>query len=436
MNPNPNPNLRHTPGVGLDTVEIARMKRMLAETAPEDLQRLFTPAELQDAGRGPQRAARLAARFAAKEACCKLFPRETALGVIGPADFGIRHDGYGAPQVDTSEQARMVLDRHCLANLRVSLTHTEASASAVAWAEARIVPVPWYGKLLYHLVPFRREVVLGNIRRAFGEVLSEADMRRLAQAYSAHFLRFCFEFARFPLMSAARRNAWVRVENAEIVIRGQAQGKGLLVLTGHFGNWEVATVAGMRQFPKCNGWFYFVRRPLKPAWLNDFVTRRFRRSGFGTLGKRGTLDSILELLGRGAILVYVLDQHAAGKEGVVVDFLGHPASTFKSLAVLALNTGAPVIPACCWREPDGKHVLRFEDPLPLIECEDTGEAIRRNTRSYNEALERMLLRHPEQWIWMHRRWKADRPGNAPVIRVLRAAESTAFSPATPPFPRP
>jgi len=88
-----------------------------------------------------------------------------------------------------------------------------------------------------------------------------------------------------------------------------------------------------------------------------------------------------------------------------VDFLGHPAGTFKSLAILALSTGAPVIPACSWREPDGTHVLRFEDPLPLIECDDTNEAIRKNTQAYNAALERMLLRHPEQWIWMHRRWK-------------------------------
>jgi KDO2-lipid IV(A) lauroyltransferase len=75
-----------------------------------------------------------------------------------------------------------------------------------------------------------------------------------------------------------------------------------------------------------------------------------------------------------------------------------------------LTTGAPVIPVSSWREPDGNHILRFEDPLPLIECEDVGEAIRRNTKAYNVALERMLLRHPEQWIWMHRRWKVNRSG--------------------------
>jgi phosphopantetheine--protein transferase-like protein len=402
-------------GPGLDTVEIARMERLLRERTPEDLRRLFTEAELQYAGEGPQRAARLAARFAAKEACCKLFPRETALGVIGPADFGVRRDAYGAPVVELSREARYVLDRHCVADIRLSLTHTETSASAIAWAEPRAITVPWFGKVLYYLLPFRKRVVLDNLRRIFGEVLCERDIRRLAQTYWGHFARFIFEFVRLPLMSPERRKAWVRVENIEVPIRAHNQGKGLLLLTGHFGNWEVATVAGMGQFPQYRRLFHFVRRPLKPLWLNDFVTRRFQRSGFGTLAKRGSLDAILELLAGGAILVYVLDQHAGGKDGITVDFLGHPASTFKSLAILALNTGAPVIPACCWREPDGTHVLRFEEPLPLIECDDIGEAIRRNTLSYNAALEKMLVRHPEQWIWMHRRWKV---AGSPPARVV------------------
>jgi KDO2-lipid IV(A) lauroyltransferase len=177
------------------------------------------------------------------------------------------------------------------------------------------------------------------------------------------------------------------------------------LLTGHFGNWEVATVAGIGQFPQYRALFHFVRRPLRPQWLNVLVTRRFQKSGLGTLAKRGSLDTLLELLSGGAIIGFILDQHASGRDGVEVDFLGHPAGTFKSLAVVALNTGAPVVPAACWREPDGTHVLRFEEPVPLIECDDVGEAIRRNTRAYNAALERMLLRHPEQWIWMHKRWK-------------------------------
>jgi phosphopantetheine--protein transferase-like protein len=401
MNPEPPQGTR----CGLDTVEVVRVERLLQDKTFEELARLFSIQELLDAGAGPGRAASLAARFAAKEACCKLFPRETALGVITPADFAVERDAYGAPGVKLSLAAQAVLDRHRIASIRLSLTHTETSASAMAWAEPRQAIVPWFGKLFYHLLPYRRGLVLANLRRVFGDVLPEAEIRRLAQAYYAHYIRFLLEFVRLPLMSAQRRQALIRVENMESPLRAREQGKGLLLLTGHFGNFEVATVAGIGQFVQYRGKFHFVRRALKPALLNSFVTWRFRRAGFGTLSKRGSLDTILDLLADGAAIVYVFDQHAGKKDGIVVDFFGHPAGTFKSVALIALTTGAPVIPAYSWREPDGSHVLRFEEPLPLIEHENTTEAIRLNTRAYNAALERMLLRHPEQWIWMHRRWK-------------------------------
>ena len=390
---------------GLDTVELARVEKLLLDKTPEELGSLFTEQEIADAGTGAGRLASLAGRFTAKEACCKVFPRELALGQITPADFGIVRDAYGAPRVEPSAGARTVLDRNRVESLRVSITHTAASASAIAWADPKRTEVPWYGKALYYLLPYRRGVVLGNLRRVFGDVLPELEIRLLAQAYYAHYFRFLIEFIRLPFMSAAKRNAWIRVENKESPLRAHEQGKGILLLTGHFGNFEVATVAGIGQFPQYRGLFHFVRRALKPKWLNDFITYRFRRAGFGTLPKRGSLDTILNLLSTGAIIVFVFDQHARAKDGIPVEFFGQPAGTFKSLALLALTTKVPVIPASSWREPDGTHVLRFEDPLPLIECEDVTEAIRLNTRAYNAAIERMLLRHPEQWVWMHRRWK-------------------------------
>lgn len=391
---------------GIDTVEIRRVEKLVRDKTPEELGRLFSRQELQDAGDGPGRGASLAARFAAKEACSKLFPREIALGVIELADFATHRDAYGAPAVEVSARARAVLDRHRIAGIRVSLTHTETTASAIAWAEPRITEVPWFGWLLYYLFPYRRGVVLGNLRRVFGGYIPEAEILKLAQAYYAHYIRFLREFLCLPFMSAARRKAWMRIENMDIALRAHAQGKGILLLTGHFGNFEVSTVAGISQFPGYRGVFHFVRRQLKPKLLNDFITWRTRQAGFGTLTKRGSLDAILELLAGGAIVVYVFDQHAGKGMGIPVDLFGEPAGTFKSVALIALSTGVPVVPAYSWREPDGRHVLRFEEPVPLIEDEDTGEAIRRNTRAYNEVMERMLLRHPEQWIWMHRRWKA------------------------------
>ena len=390
---------------GIDSVEMSRIEKLLADLQPEELWDFFSEQELKDAGEGVGRAASLAARFAAKEACCKLFPRETSLGKIEPSDFSVRRDAYGAPQIELSPKAEAVMNRHRIAAIRISLTHTETSAAAVAMAELRQTEVPWIGKVLYRFLPYRRALVLESMRRVFGDVVPEEEIIKLAQAYYGHYATFAKEFLTLKFMSKARRENYVRVENKESPIRAHEKGRGLLLLTGHFGNWEASTSAAIKQFPEYKNLFYFVRRPIKPGWLNELIAWRDRRNGFGTLAKSGSLDTMLDLLAKGAIIVFVYDQHAGRKDGVVVDFLGHPAGTFKSLALLALATGAPVIPAASWREPDGTHVLRFENPLELIECESAGETIKKNTQLYNDALGRMLLRHPEQWIWMHRRWK-------------------------------
>jgi KDO2-lipid IV(A) lauroyltransferase len=390
---------------GIDSVEIARIERLVRESSPEDLARLFTRQELAEAGEGPGRAASLAARFAAKEACLKLFPRETALGEIEPSDFGVERDAYGAPHAVIGERAVPVLARNRIRTIALSLTHDRVSASAVALAVQDVAQAPLPGRIIDRLLPIRRHVIVDNLRRVFGATLPEAEIARMVQAHYAHLWQLAGEFVSFRWISDARKKAVVRVENPAALARALSGGKGALVLTGHFGNWEVATVAGLGQFPHMRGRFHFLRRPIKPRWLDRFVGWRFRRAGFGLLSKRGSLDAILSKLEAGDVIVFPFDQHAAPPDGIQVDFFGHAAWTFRSLAVLALATGAPVVPASSWREPDGKHVLRFEEAMTPIECDSAGEEIRRNTREYNAMLERLILRHPEQWYWVHRRWK-------------------------------
>jgi phosphopantetheine--protein transferase-like protein len=398
---------------GIDTVDIARIERLLADTPAADLARLFSVQELADSGDGPARVASLAARFAAKEACVKLFPREVALGMIEPADFSVARDDYGAPRAVPSANAQAVLDRHRIRSISLSLTHDRTSASAIALALPAHTEVPAIGRFLYHCLPLRRNVVLANLRRVFGEMVSQTEIERLAAAHYAHLWRLAGEFLRFRWLSPARKQALVRVENVEAFIAARAQGKGILILTGHLGNWEVATIAGIANFPEMRGKFHFVRRAIKPMWLDRLVTRRFNKAGFGVFPKRGSLDMMLERLEAGEVIVFPFDQHARPPDGIEVEFFGHPAWTFKSLAIIALATGAPVLPAAAWREPDGHHVLRFEEPMAPIECENTSEAIRRNTRAYNRILEGLIVRHPEQWYWVHRRWKHVAKKNAP-----------------------
>lgn len=390
---------------GIDTVEIARIERLLRETPPADLLRFFTAQELSDAGDGPGRAASLAARFAAKEACVKLFPREAALAQVEPHDFSVVRDSYGAPQVGLGPRAEIVAGRHRLGPIALSLTHDRASASAVAVAAPAATRVPLAGRVLYRLLPFRRRVIMANLRRVYGDTLPEDAIVDLARAHYGHLWRLAGEFLRFRWLSRERQLALVRIENLDAFVAAYEQGRGVLLLTGHFGNWEVATVAGIGSFPQMRGRFHFVRRALKPDWLDRLVTRRFQHAGFGVLPKRGSLDAMLDRLANGDAIVFPFDQHASPPDGIAVDFFGTPAWTFKSLAIIALATGAPVVAATSWREDDGRHVLRFEAPIPAVEHANTNEAIRLTTRAYNAALERFVLRRPEQWYWVHRRWK-------------------------------
>jgi KDO2-lipid IV(A) lauroyltransferase len=390
---------------GIDSVEIARVERLLAQTPPEQLDRLFSAQELTDAGDGPGRAASLAARFAAKEACLKLFPREAALGRIEPTDFSVARDNYGAPQVVPSPSAQYVMDLHRIGKITLSMTHDRVSASAVALAERAPIVVPAYGRFIDRFLPLRRDVIMTNLRRVFGATLGEDEIGALAQAHYGHLLDLTGEFLHHRWMSRERKNSLVDVQNIPAFVAALEQKKGVLVLTGHFGNWEVSTTAAIAKFPQMHGKFHFVRRAIKPDWLDRLVNRRFNQAGFGVFPKRGSLDAMLDCLERGEVIVFPFDQHAGPPDGIPIDFFGEPAWTFKSLAIIALATGAPVLPASSWREPNGQHVLRFGEPMSPIEAEDTNEAIRLNTRSYNAALERLIVRHPEQWYWVHRRWK-------------------------------
>jgi phosphopantetheine--protein transferase-like protein len=390
---------------GIDSVEIARVERLLADSPAANPGELFSATELRDAGDGPGRTASLAARFAAKEACLKLFPRETALNTLTAADFAVARGAFGAPEIVPSPAALAVMQRHRIARIGLSLTHDRVNASAVALGEYAPVVAPLVGKLFYHLVPMRRQVILANLRLVFGDTLPDDDILRLAQAHYLHLLRVYAGFFLFLLVPQKRRASRVRVENTATLDGLVATGKGAIILTGHFGSWEVSTTAALAAFPHMRGRIHFVRRPIKPRWLDRLVNWHFRDAGFGIVAKRGGLDDIVERLESGDFVVFPFDQYAKGRDGIPVEFFGHPARTFKSVAVIALATRVPVLPAASWREPDGSHVLRFEEPIPLVDDDDTSQAIRRNTRAYNAMLERLVLRHPEQWYWAHRRWK-------------------------------
>lgn len=261
-------------------------------------------------------------------------------------------------------------------------------------------------KLGYYMVPVRRKTALNNMQLVFGDRSDSAQRKRLAQRFYGHLGRCIWENLTVGFLTDRRLHDSVQMVGQDIVFKAADRGKGVILLTGHFGNWEYASVAVGMHFPQFHGRFHVLRRRLVNKLIERVMFKRFYEAGLTVIPKKNSLNRVLEVLANNDVVTFIMDQHAKpGKDGVVVDFFGRPAGTFKSLAMIARATGAPVVPMMCYREKPGKHVMRFYEPIPWIERDDPDAEILDNTRAYNAMLERMVLEHPEQWWWVHKRWK-------------------------------
>ena len=199
----------------------------------------------------------------------------------------------------------------------------------------------------------------------------------------------------------------VDVVGAERLLAVAEQGKGVLVLTGHFGNWEFAPLGGILNFKQFQGQFHFIRRTLGSKTLERILFRRYFQAGLNVIPKKDSLQQVCDVLEQNHAVVFVLDQHASlvNRDGVAAEFFGKKAGTYRSLASFSRHTGVPVVPAAGYRRPDGRHVLEFHEPIAWVDYPTTQESVYRNTLAYNQSLERIILAHPEQWLWLHKRWK-------------------------------
>lgn len=271
------------------------------------------------------------------------------------------------------------------------------------------VPAPSRaGKRIYRFFPVRRRTVLDNLRHVFGDTLGEAEIERLAQAHYGHLWRCLCELASWLIGKGDFR---YRAEVAEPAWEFDVRRGGRLLLVAHLGNFELVPVAGVWENPEYRGRFHVIRRPLPVRWLDRAVQRVFARAGIGVIRDSGALRIVERTLAGGGSVGFMLDQHAGPRYGVVVDFFGRPASTFRSLAELSLRLGQPVLPYLTWREADGTHVVRFDAPIFPVRLPDPEAAVRATTQAYSDVLEHFISRHPEQWFWVHRRWKASIPAH-------------------------
>ncbi len=260
-------------------------------------------------------------------------------------------------------------------------------------------------------VPLRR-VGMQNLAIAFPEK-PPRERRRILRGSFLNLGRMAAEMAHFPTLTADQLRQMVAFEDEawwrERIV--QPRETGGLVLSGHFGNWELLVYAhGMRGFPVTMV-HRAIRNPLIDRWLHGIR----RPAGTRLVRKSRAASEVLRALREHQLLVLPFDQNSTRGLGVFVKFFGLEASTNVGIARLALRTGAPVIPAFILRQGrSARHVVHV---LPFIDAVDTGnpaEDVRCNTERFSAVFEEMVRRYPEQWLWMHKRWKTRPKGEAKI----------------------
>jgi KDO2-lipid IV(A) lauroyltransferase len=273
------------------------------------------------------------------------------------------------------------------------------------WAYLRDLPVRCLAALWFRLDERHRRITRSNLKFAFGPSLRPRDREELARATFRHFVRFAWEILELLLASRAYLKAKFVVLGQEHVDAALALGKGMIAITAHAGNWEY-TVFG----------YGLTRQPVTVVGremdhpLGARLARFLReRGGNRMVDKQGGMKEILGHLKQNRVVGIVIDQNTAAEGGLLVDFFGKPARTTPVAAILARRMGAPVLPVFSRRLPDGRHLMAILPPLPLEKTEDVQEDIRRHLVLQSLAIEAWVRTAPDQYLWLHRRWKNQFP---------------------------
>jgi Kdo2-lipid IVA lauroyltransferase/acyltransferase len=256
------------------------------------------------------------------------------------------------------------------------------------------------GRLAYRVDKRHRRVALGNLAAAFPG-RSMAERESIARGVFEHFGGVILELLKVATMKPDELLALCETEGDEHCWKALEPGKGVLCFTGHFGYWEVQAIASAAKFMP----FSVLARPLDNPQLHQMLERIRTMTGNQVIYRHGAIRKILRELALNRGVAMLIDQHLQ-RDAILVDFFNRPAATTSALAVLALRTGAAVLPVFALPLPGGRYKLMYESPVPPPR-EDSPDAIREFTQRCTDVLEMYVRRHPELWLWMHRRWRDD-----------------------------
>jgi KDO2-lipid IV(A) lauroyltransferase len=255
------------------------------------------------------------------------------------------------------------------------------------------------GFIFYALDGTHRRVALENLAAAFPR-RSAAERRAIVRAVFAHFGCLLFEFLKFSTLSPKQILERVDFDGEERVRLAYGHGKGVLFITGHFGFWELHALAHPLRFEPIG----VLARTLDNTRLNTLLEEIRQRTGNVVVYRQGSIRKVMRLMSEKHGVAILIDQHISSADAVYVDFFDRPAATTSAVAAMALRTGAPIVPVFALPLGKGRYRLIYEHPVEPP-ASDSQDAILEFTQRCTDVLEMYVRRHPDLWLWMHRRWR-------------------------------
>lgn len=252
----------------------------------------------------------------------------------------------------------------------------------------------------YHVDKRHRLVAQENLAKAFPGKYSDAEIDRIVRGVYRHFCTVLIEIVQTPRkMHVHNFRQFCDLIDGGRIVDAMLCGRPLLLVTGHFGSWEMAgTMIGLTGFRT-----YAIARPLDNSYLDDYLRGFRERTGQKLLAKHGDFEKMQHILDGGGIIATLADQDA-GQRGLFVDFFGRPASTHKAVALMAMEHRVPMMVVGAPKQ-NGRYEINTADVILPEDYEKTPDAIRAMTQRFTADLERLVRLAPEQYFWVHRRWK-------------------------------
>ena len=269
-------------------------------------------------------------------------------------------------------------------------------------------------RALYRLSGKLRRIGDFNLKMAFPE-MDAGERQRLLRASMVNLGRHLSEFSRLSALTPEALRKAIDCEGLENLESARTGGRGVILITAHLGAWEMISFAiAALGYP-----FDFLVRRIENSAIERAIEESRTRFGNRTIDKRGAARSMLTTLRTGGVLGLAVDINVVRDKGIFVDFFGVPASTTFMAAKLALRTGSPIVPVFApWDDLRCRFVISFDAPLTIVPSGDEKEDIRQLTSSFTKIIEERVRRHPDQWLWIHKRWRTRAVGEKNFYAAL------------------